>query len=363
MELIIFTSVPDSVSVLQKLLNGENKSRVSKIIIVDWQEFEYTRLFGNESLFDEINTFCCENDIALEVITGSTVQQPPIHDVNDVRYKNLKVIKFPYYGMILGAHSILDNQLFSHVLSSDLFQDYVESCNKDLEFPFICLNSKPHDHRCIQMDMLAKHDLLENNAVTWNSWYGYEGRILKESFRYKWKYWDPKLIVLDDMPPGAVGWHGIFPKQYVHSYAQLVTESSYNQLYISEKCIAALIMNKPFLVSGARGFHKMLQDNGFELYDEIFDYEFDHVLDMEMRYDMIAQNFANIQTLPLSKCKELTKEKTKRNKKHLESFINDLGTWPSEIKDFLDANQNLDVSLNFSYYKEIKKNKIKFIRD
>lgn len=363
MELVIFTSVPDSVSILHELLISGNDSAFSKIIIVDWQEFEYTRLFGNESLFDDLNIFCSKNDIALEIISGSTVQQPLIHDINDIRYKNLKVIKFPYYGMILGAHSILGNKLFSHVTSSDLFQSYVESCNQDLQFPFICLNSKPHDHRCVQMDMLAKYDLLENNAVSWNSWYGYQGRKLKESFRYNWKYWYPNLIILDDMPPDAVGWHGIFPKQYVHSYAQLVTESSYNQLYISEKCIAALMMNKPFLVSGARGYHKMLQDNGFELYDEIFDYEFDNVLDMEMRYDMIAKNLSDIQTIPLSKCKELTKEKTKRNKKHLENFINDLELWPTEIKDFLDKNQNLDVSLNFSYYKEIKKNKIKFIRD
>ena len=358
MEILIFTAVPGSYELLQN-----QKSSATKIIIIDWQEFEYTRLFGREDVFDKINDYCVEKGISLEIITGSSQQQTLMHDQDNPRYGNLKIIKFPYYGTILGAHAILGHEIFSLEHTDTLFDHYVDNWNLDLQFSFICLNSKPHWHRCTQMDMLAKHDLIKNNAVSWNSWRGYEGRKLEDTFNYPWKYWNPKLLILDDMPEGKLGWSGIFPIHYKRSYAQLVTESSFNQLYISEKCISAIVTNKPFLVSGCQGYHKMLSDYGFELYDEIFDYSFDNVSDMETRYDLIAQNFKNIQKYPLRELKELTKEKTKRNKVHLENFLNDLNSWPPEILDFLEKNKHLELTLNFAYYNAIKIKKIKFIRD
>lgn len=358
MNLVIYTSEQNSLNIYQ-----EQKHLASKIILVNWQEHEYTRPYGETSIFYEMNQFCIDRNIPLEVITGTSEYAAPLHDKADRRFTNLKVIHFPYHCTILGLHSFLSEDSYNIIEKNEIYQAYIENANKNFQFPFICLNSKPHAHRCLQMDLLAKHNLIDNNAISWNSWYDYQGRDISKSLEYDWKYWFPKCLILDELPTERLGWNGILPKQYINSYAHLVTESSANSLFISEKLVTPLLFNKPFLVSGAKNYHKMLQDYGFELYDEIFDYAFDSVNDIELRYSMLCQNLEDLQTRDLNKLKALTKDKAIRNKKHFENFINNLDRWPEDIKKFFETYDHRHVTINFDYYEEIKFNKLKIIRD
>jgi hypothetical protein len=80
------------------------------------------------------------------------------------------------------------------------------------------------------------------------------------------------------------------PLEYAMSFMQLVPETSEILFGLSEKTAMPLFFNKPFLVAGCMGFHKQLQELGFKLYDELFDYTFDSEPDIDIRYDLIAQN-------------------------------------------------------------------------
>lgn len=66
------------------------------------------------------------------------------------------------------------------------------------------------------------------------------------------------------------------PDQFMESgfsfFCETQTEYSSS---LTEKTIKNLFYKKPFLGFACDGFYKFLKDNGFELYDEVFDYSFD----------------------------------------------------------------------------------------
>lgn len=93
---------------------------------------------------------------------------------------------------------------------------------------------------------------------------------------------------------------------------------------VTEKTIKGLFYKKPFLIHSVRGYHKWLNDNGFELYDELFDYSFDdkddsnrikmyvnecrRILNMDLRElkDKIEQMKSKIE-YNYNRCEEISK--------------------------------------------------------
>ena len=57
-------------------------------------------------------------------------------------------------------------------------------------------------------------------------------------------------------------------------FFQLVSETTTNHFFLTEKTVKPLLLKQPFLVFGNVGFHKKLKDYGFKLYDEVFNYDF-----------------------------------------------------------------------------------------
>jgi hypothetical protein len=86
---------------------------------------------------------------------------------------------------------------------------------------------------------------------------------------------------------------------------QLVPETDDMAFTITEKTAMPLFFNKPFLVAGSINFHKKLQELGFKLYDELFDYSFDSEPDTKIRYDLIAQNVKRYTDKSPAELKEL----------------------------------------------------------
>jgi len=167
--------------------------------------------------------------------------------------------------------------------------------NKNFNHTFISLNSRTRAARQEMIDLVYKYDLFEKNIISWNN------QLLKlpEINPYSFKYWIPKKLAIDGEDASGVANHsGLdLPKQYFDCFAQLVSETTDQSIFLTEKTAVPLFLKKPFLVATAPGFHKFLTDLGFLLYDEIFDYSFDIIQNRTERFTELLKNFIKLNKL------------------------------------------------------------------
>jgi lysine/ornithine N-monooxygenase len=101
---------------------------------------------------------------------------------------------------------------------------------------------------------------------------------------------------------------------------------------------------------------------GFKLYDELFDYSFDDVSDIKVRYDLIAENikkYSNKSTTELKELYNMVYEKCVHNKKVAlrlatdsslvptvwrdlinYQLVNDISSYPETINNFIKTNES-----------------------
>jgi hypothetical protein len=200
------------------------------------------------------------------------------------------------------------------------------------------------------MDMLAKHDIIDKGVVIW--------RELTNN--YQFEYWDQQILLRDQVE--GFKFQEILPLEYALSFMQVVPETDNTAFTISEKTAMPLLFNKPFLVAGSMNFHKKLQELGFKLYDELFDYRFDSEPDTKIRYDLIAQNvkrYADKSPIELKEIYDSVFEKCVYNKRvamrlatnsnlvpkpwhdlvnhHL---LNNTADYPADLLNFIRNNEN-----------------------
>ena len=227
--------------------------------------------------------------------------------------------------VVTGAHKVLsgepkspsirvhhwDTYFITH--TTDLWKP-VLNYNNTYTYHYVYMNNKAHEWRCHLMDLVSKRDLLKYGAVSWHK---------KDTYsEYDWKYFKPIVLKLTDSFDSInITPNNIFaiPSEYNQSFAQLVSESNTNCIFMTEKTVIPLLVGKPFLVATAPGYHTFLQGLGFELYTEIFDYSFDNEQDQEKRFEMILDNFTKLCSLPLKDLPEHYKkieDKLKYNQQH-----------------------------------------------
>jgi len=202
----------------------------------------------------------------------------------------------------------------------------------NIKYLFISMINLPRYHRCVLMDEIFKNKLNINAALTWH----------QPNTDYNWKSWNPEKLLLSDpeyrfysadnqknnaLVPSI---HKL-PLEYFQSLFSLVSESSVDRLFLTEKTAIPLLTGQPFIVQGAPGFHSYLRDLGFELYTELFDYSFDKFIDYEKRTAAIIEN---INFLKDKNCIDLYKsvcDKTLRNRNLAISMANNSKMIPKII--------------------------------
>lgn len=321
----------------------------SGVVLVNYYEWEYTSI-GNDPGFEGVVDYVNQRQIPLYVINGSSKESKILYDKSNPRYDRVEVISFPTFYVLSWLHD------FKNRYGSDDIQS--SNFNTRFDKPFISLNNKPHWHRCVQMDMLAKHDLIKHGSVSWNSWEGDKGRNLNQDVGYTWKYWKPELLVLDEIEDNKPGWTTQLPQEYRTSFLHLISETTVNAILVSEKTVPALMFCKVFLISSAAGYYKTLKTYGIEPYDEIFDYSFDDVEDIEKRFDMIAENVNRIKNYTDSELREIYQmllPKLIRNKRAFIKMATDISLWPSFVLQLCEQESNVIKNESiYHYYQQYK---------
>ena len=332
--MIAFISTWDPLVKIREFIgNIQTNPNISRIVILSQNEWAYHQFINLTTGFEEIVS--ASKDLPIDVIAGSHSLSPLFHDVNNPKYKNIKIHYWPTYWMTC----------FGSSMPGELISQPIDKL-------FCLLNGNAHRYRCLTMDLLCRDNLLDKGYV---SWYDF-----KNPENYEFKHWQPTALTLDTF----TGARNLFtvPSEYARAFVNIVSESNMSPYFFTEKTTKPLYYKKPFLVVSKEGFHtKMLVDLGFKLYDEIFDYSFDMIEDQTARIENIIQQIKKLENYSNKELEDLTRQiehKLEFNRLHLLSLMYDVKTWPSVILDLIDDEyfQNNNLLTIYNHCKKAKEN-------
>jgi hypothetical protein len=294
-----------------------NHEDINQVIVHVAQEAVY-------DFYQEVIDVCSQYKIPTVLLTSTYKYNQNLLEWTNEKYNNTLVIDWPAYWLARGTLTMCEYKWYITNSNNGLDINKQDvGLGYSINYLYITMNNLARRHRCILMDMLAKHNLIDNGAISWRdvlrTYDSTRTEIVCEN-NYDWKYWTPKKMILDfpmDLTSNVE--QSCLPPQYKNSFMQIVSESDDINFFLTEKTTTALIFNKLFLVAGSKNFHANLKDMGFELYDELFDYSFDNEDDIELRYEGIVKNvsyYRNKTFAELEQIIELMKDKLMRNRVH-----------------------------------------------
>jgi hypothetical protein len=311
-----------------KVLKKNLLEPITEIVLMNEYEFQYTSFAKNG--FEYLIDFANIHNISIRIVNGSRDTLPILYDSSLPRYNVIKEII--YWPTSFFTDTVL------HV---DQYNLSIAPIKFGKKYTFISLNRNAHDHRCLMMDLLAKHDLLKNQAISWHGLY-----YSSQDNRYKFKYWEETPMHLTERVNGD---HiNIFTNviEYDLAFLELVNESTENIHFLTEKTVKPLLFGKPFIIFGAIGFHEWLKDLGFLLYDEIFDYSFDYIEDTVQRFEHIITQVKNIDLMNSDERYNLflkIKEKLEYNRQHAIEIATDPSLIPAYVNFLYNQSEGVKI--------------------
>lgn len=280
----------------------------------------------------------------------------PLPRMTTPQWNSTKLISWPLFWIVrtFNFMSVAKNRELNISRGMDIYNKNVCLDSESFRYLYITMNNLAKNHRCLMMDLLAKHNLIDSGAIAWRDIRRNldsvrhlipDGMTDSEYDGYPYQYWKPKLLFLDQGKDTLFHQESL-PVEYKHSFMQIVTETDDVHFLVSEKTAVPLIFNKPFLVAGCPNFHKTLETFGFKLYDEIFDYSFDSENDIRVRYDGIAENVARLRSQNLTELFYRIREKLVFNRNLALSYVFD--KWPDEIRPIIHTLQRQSIQSSLS---------------
>ncbi len=214
-------------------------------------------------------------------------------------------------------------------------------------------NRRPHFHRIALLSKLRHHNELDN--MIW-SWYGFQEE--KEEGASSWqktmydfrghdsvllddKYKDDYEMMLLHPPHGDedLSKNKAFDMNYSHiydTYYQVITETLYEQpgIFLSEKAYKPFLSCQPFVLCGQTGTVNVLRLQGYDVYDNWINHEYDNIKDNKERMRVLGNEIIRLNSLSHKEWTMMLKEMLPTIKKNL--------------KHLIDSNDNPDV-LSFDY--------------
>lgn len=246
------------------------------------------------------------NNIKIEIFLGAISDHSKCKNLNNVTFYS-----WPYFFLF-------------YTFATDIMEHYTHSLDLKIEKSFISLNNNPRYHRCLLVDMLSKNNLLESGNFSWNN--------IPLNNEYVWQWWNPKITTLTDQFLKTFFQYEL-PKEWNESFVNLVSETSVTDKFITEKTWIPILCKKPFLVQSCVGFYKYFQSLGFKIYDEIFDYGFDDIEDLELRTQFVLDNLKNISNKNYQKLYKIIQPKVEYNFDRSIELLQDKSIIPKFIID------------------------------
>lgn len=226
-----------------------------------------------------------DKQIDISVITGRYHKQPhgalAAREFISVMEPHINIYHWYTYWMFSSVRQYVKSRV-------DIMKHYPEV---NVTRAFTCVNGKPHPHRCYFMDLLAKHDLIDSNIVSWVS-----PTYMDHDWKYAWQYWNEQYLVHEQFNDidGTPHYPDTDPAEYYHSLVDIITETSSTVVFWTEKTVKPLALQRPFVIVGAQYANLWLKDLGFELFEEFIDYEFDYLTNYADRANHIVAQLCKL---------------------------------------------------------------------
>ena len=290
---------------LNKLLeaiqnNSETNIRVlgaEEYAIMGWDDPE------NEKILKQIKQEMSNSTNTIEFVCGGFPTSNSFHPGPNVTYWTTFWPTKTYYEL----------NKFGHIANNNKFTK-----------AYVNLNNKPWYFRCEMLDALSQRNLIPKGAISWNEC----------SIDYDFKHWKQERLIIDPEYAESTEQYGSFPPAFLESFMSLVSESTMDTIFPTEKTYTPIYFKKPFIVWSVPNFHKSLQELGFELYDELFDYSFDSIKDNKKRLNAILDQVETIVDKDYQKLYNLVAEKAERNYNILKNIRFDISKVSDSILQF-----------------------------
>jgi hypothetical protein len=290
-----------------------------KVILFCQHEWKYWADIGSHTFTEFVDELAKQNKtLYTTTLSFKIFQKIP-------EYENVNVEAWPTYWFIktyLGLNDPFTRKRKNYKIDVDKLT-YKQH--------FISMNRRAHPWRCEIIDLLAKYNLIDDNAISW-----FVGDIM-----HPFKYFKRRKLILDEEYQSTFEQYEL-PNQYYETFAQLVVESTdeTEAMLISEKTATPLLVGKPFLVATAPGHHAFLKQLGFQMYDEIFDYSFDEIQDQPTRFEMLVDNFKRLSEIPITELHKLNdkiKDKIIYNRTLAENIVFDRSYYPKVALEIVET--------------------------
>lgn len=300
-----------------KILNN-----VTSIVILGEVEFHYDRIRGNKQLLLMVCEYAESKNIPVYFITGLSKLDAHLLPPDHVLYNRFTLIFWPTY-WFLYTFMMLNKQETKIVNDKNGLDIELITPYKDYAHTFVSMNNMPHRHRLAMMDMFAKYKLLDTNKISF--------RKLNQATFIHWN--DPKPLFLEqetDEENISFLNRELLPKCYNDCFMHVIGESDFEKYTISGSVTTPLLFNKPFLTLGNINYMEYLESFGFLRYDEIFDYSFDSIENLEERAEALVKEVSRIESLK-DQFKEMYSKiypKLIHNRKLALKYVFDRSTFP-----------------------------------
>jgi hypothetical protein len=347
---------------LSYIIDEIKRYNFNKIFFFNITEASF-RALDNEENFKIFKNLLIDRNIKLYIICGAEYQHH-IHKSESI-FGNKRIVD--YINILPWGTSLLHYTMYHLKSQISNFENIIDRNN--FNYLYLCYNNKSRYHRCELIDNLSKHELLNDGLVSW--------RMIKYDdyqINYEFKYWNETLLNIDLEDDGKQILNE-WTKQILipNTFLTIVTESSDDFLFVTEKTFKAILLEQPFICLGYMNQNYILEEYGFELYHEIIDYTFDKKPNLKERTDGVVNNLLNLKNKNLNDLNNIIKDKIKRNKKRALEIIEKDPFLPKELIELFkeytyevhDAiNQDVIPSYFLNTIKNmIKKNTINLVYD
>jgi len=151
--------------------------------------------------------------------------------------------------------------------NSDSFFAETYAINPNFKKIYMCLNRKPHSHRLFLVELLEKHNLINDGYVSVHR--KHNPIYLKEQLSDKVKKANDSIV--DNIPIDndivSLGDPDVWNSYFIN----VVTETTvHTDVFISEKTWKPIIGLRPFLILGDYHIYNHLKELGFDTFDDLF---------------------------------------------------------------------------------------------
>jgi nucleoside-diphosphate-sugar epimerase len=273
--------------------------------------------------FLDLEKVLIENNVNFYLVLGA--DKPEIFKYLyelPTKVKNFEILFYPTY-LIFHTYVGIRNLLLLHTKFRDVRGLEIK---KKFDYLYINYNNKPRLHRCMLVDELFRTKLNEFGRISWNQLTTIRPDNVSDLLSidtYEFKYWEEKHLDLDSYSNQEKIHTDEFSPLLTQPNAliELVSETSREVTFITEKTFRPILLEQPFICLGAVNQNLDLIKYGFELYDEIFDYSFDSKPNLEDRIKGIIENLDKIKDEDYRQLYKLLEPKIKRNKERMFSLL------------------------------------------